>query len=111
MAEPNPTPDPMAIIAAMQAQINELQQHAREANAWYEKEMFRYEVELRESQQRQSKASAPTIKGPLPETFDGNPLKIGDWIFQLKNYNQLAKVSSDKQVTLAVTLLRESPLT
>jgi hypothetical protein len=111
MVEPNPTPDPMAIIAAMQAQIHELQQHAREANAWYEKEKFRYEVELRESQRRQSEASAPTIKVPLPETFDGNPLKIGDWIFQLKNYNQLAKVSSDKQVTLAVTLLRESPLT
>jgi hypothetical protein len=43
---------------------------------------------------------------PIPEYYDGNPLKLNDWLFQLKNYFELVNVNPERRIA---THLVEKP--
>ena len=100
-------------LQAMQARILQLEEHARQANLWFDSERSRFENELKAYQAREenNNQSLSPVKIPLPDFYEGNPMTLNDWLFQLKNYFELTQVNDRKKVILAITLLRGSTLT
>jgi hypothetical protein len=74
-------------------------------------ERYAQSLELRLSNEADEKLnSGHPIKVTLPDTYDGESTKLGDWLFQVKNYIVLVKIPEHQQVNFAVTLLRGSAL-
>jgi hypothetical protein len=108
MSEPTPQQN---TLQAMQARILQLEEHAHQVNRQFETERTRFENELREAKEANSSQSMPPVKIPLPDFYDGHPLKLNDWLFQIQNFFNLVHIPESKMVSLAVSLLRGSTLT
>jgi hypothetical protein len=51
-----------------------------------------------------------SMKVTLPDTYDENTSKLGDWLFQVKNYVVLVRIPAEHHVNFAVILLRGTAL-
>jgi hypothetical protein len=72
-------------------------------------EQYASSLELRLAKE-QSVPHSSTIKVTLPDTYDGDSQKIGDWLFQVKNYLSLVRIPEHQHVHFAVALLRGTAL-
>jgi hypothetical protein len=68
------------------------------------------EVHLAQEKELRDKSNRGSIKVTLPETYDGDTTKLGDWLFQVKNYVALVKIPVENQVNFLVALLRGTAL-
>lgn len=68
------------------------------------------EARLSEVDEKQNLNLPSPIKVTLPDTYDGDSTKLGDWLFQVKNYIALVRIPAQHQVNFAVALLRGSAL-
>jgi hypothetical protein len=72
-------------------------------------QLERYAQNL-ESERQRGNQGLPNLKVNLPDTYDGDTSKLGDWLFQVKNYVILVRVPTEHHVNFAVSLLRGTAL-
>jgi hypothetical protein len=103
--------------------LNRLEEHARSVELRFEAERERLRIEYERLAKERALLDASkaeelkepwipkNIRIPSPDTYDGDPLKLGEWIFQLKNFFALSKARDTAvQVQLAIAFLRGTAL-